>query len=194
MPFVSSPRRTVIAVITGVTVLGSSFAFATAAASTPNPPKTVRATRITRQSGTLAPGTHVRSGDVVGQRTFTDGTRGFGLASVGGADYPVTTTDAGKTWKTDGPALHLHAAQAPLAVAFIGVVNRKRVFAWGGGGQVIDTTNDGGKSWYRTLFTSGFPIAVAHDTNGHLLAFVKSFTGASTVEYISKDGGRTWHD
>jgi hypothetical protein len=44
------------------------------------------------------------------------------------------------------------------------------------------------------LFTSGFPIAVAHDTNGHLLAFVKSVTGASTVEYISKDGGRTWHD
>jgi hypothetical protein len=163
MPFVSSPRRTVIAVITGVTVLGSSFAFATAAASTPNPPTTVRATRITRQSGTLAPGTHVRSGDVVGQRTFTDGTRGFGLASVGGADYPVTTTDAGKTWKTDGPALHLHAAQAPLAVAFIGVVNRKRVFAWGGGGQVIDTTNDGGKSWYRMERPRG---------RGHLIAWV----------------------
>jgi BNR/Asp-box repeat protein len=190
MPFVSSLRGIVVAGSASVALLGSGSALATAAASTPKPPKTVKATRITRQSGTLASGSHVGSGNVVGQRTFTTATRGFGLASAGEADYAVTTTDGGKTWKTDGPALHLHALQAPFAVSFIGAVNRKTVFAWGGG-QVIDTTNDGGKTWYRALFTIGSPVAVVHDFAGHLLAFVES-SGSSTVEYVSKDGGRTW--
>jgi photosystem II stability/assembly factor-like uncharacterized protein len=190
MSLVPSPRRTIVATIAGAAVLVSSVALAAAAAA-PSPPKTVTATRITRQPATLAPGSHIASRDVVGQRTFTNARRGFALATAGEADYPVATTDGGKTWKTNGPALHLHAAQAPLAVIFIGAVNRRTVFAWGGG-QVIDTTNDGGKTWYRALFTSGFPVAVVHDPSGHLLAFISSGTGSSTVEYVSKNGGRTW--
>ena len=130
MPFISWPRGTVVTGIATVAPPGSSFALATAAGSTPKPPKTVKATRIARQSGTLAAGSHVGSGSVAGQRTFTNATTGFALASVGEADYAVATTDAGKTWKTDGPALHLHALQAPLAVSFIGAINRKTVFAW----------------------------------------------------------------
>lgn len=191
MSVVSPSRRALLAAISGVAMLASGFASATTAASAPKPPNTVRATRITRQSGTLAPGSHVSPANVAGQRTFTNATRGFALASVQSADYPVATTDGGKTWKTDGPALHLHALQAPLAVVFIGAVNRRTVYAWGAG-QVIDTTHDGGRTWYRTLFTNGSPIAVVHDLNGHLLAFVESFTSSTNVEYVSKDGGRTW--
>jgi BNR/Asp-box repeat protein len=191
MSFVSLPRGTAVAGIASVALLGSGFALATASATAPKAPKTVKATRITRQSGTLRTGSHVRSGSVVGQRTFTTATTGFALASVGSADYAVTTADGGKTWKTDGPALHLHALQAPLAVSFLGAVSRKTVFAWGSG-QVIDATNDGGKTWYRALFTSGSPVAVVHDLAGHLVAFVQSFSGSSTVQYVSKDGGRTW--
>jgi BNR/Asp-box repeat len=190
MAGVLSPRGAVVTGVASVALLGSGFAMATAAASTATPPKTVKATRIARQSGTLAPGSHVGSGNVAGQRTFTTATVGFALASVGQADYAVTTTDGGTTWKTDGPALHLHALQAPLAVSFIGAVNRKTVFAWGGG-QVIDTTKDGGKTWYRALFTAASPVAVVHDFAGHLLAFVQA-SGSSTLEYVSKDGGRTW--
>ena len=111
-------------------MLGSSVALTAAVGATPSPPKTVKATRVTRQPGTLAPGSHIASGDVVGQRTFTNATTGFALATAGQADYPAAPTDGGKTWKTDGPALQLHAAQAPLAVSFIGAVNRKTVFAW----------------------------------------------------------------
>ena len=190
MSFVSSARGTVVTGIASVVLLGSGFAVTTAVASTPKPPKTVKATKIVRQSGTLAPGSNVAPGKVTGQRTFTSASRGFALASVGQADYAVTTTDGGNTWKTDGPALHLAALQAPLSVSFIGAVNRNLVFAWGGG-QVVDTTNDGGKTWHRALFTIGSPIAVVHDFTGHLLAFVRS-SGSSTVEYVSKDGGRTW--
>jgi hypothetical protein len=195
MSFVSSPRRAAVTGIASVALLGPGFALTTdalttAAANTPKPPKTVKATQIVRQSGTLAPGSNIASGKVTGQRTFTTASRGFALATVDQADYAVTTSDAGKTWKTDGPALHVAALQAPLSVSFIGAVNRNVVFAWGGG-QVIDTTNNGGKTWYRALFTIGSPVAVAHDFTGHLLAFVQS-SGSSTVEYVSKDGGRSW--
>ena len=191
MSLVPSSRRTMVGAIAAAAVLGSGAALATAVAATPTPPKTVKATRVTRQRGTLAPGSHIASGDVVGQRTFVNARTGFALATAGQADYPAATTDGGKTWKTNGPALHLHAAQAPLAVTFLGAVNRKTVFAWGGG-QVIDATRDGGKTWYRALFTTGSPVAVVRDFSGHLLAFIQAGTGSSTVEYVSKDGGRTW--
>jgi hypothetical protein len=192
MSLIQRSSRTIAATLTGAAVLGSSGVLATAVAAAPSPPKTVTATRITRPPATLAPGSRVPSRDVVGQRTFTNATRGVALATAGQADYAVATTDGGRTWKTAGPALHLHAAQAPLAVIFIGAVNARTVYAWGGGGQVVDTTNDGGKTWYRALFTSGSPVAVVHDPAGHLLAFIQSFNGKNAVEYISKNGGRTW--
>lgn len=191
MSLVPSLRRPATAVIAGAAVLSSGVALATAGAATPAAPKTVKATRITRPAGTLAPGSSVKSSRISGRRTFVNATRGFALANVAQADYAVATTDGGKTWKTDGPALHLDAAQAPLSVIFIGAVNRNTVYAWGGG-QVVDTTSNGGKAWYRALFTSGSPVAVVSDPSGHLLAFVQSFNGTSTTEYVSKNGGRTW--
>jgi hypothetical protein len=184
------------ALVAGAAVGSSSLVVSAAATGEPgaaaSAPKVVTATKITRRPGTLASGSPVRSAAIFSQRVFTDGQHGFALASVSSADYPVATSDGGKTWKTNGPALHLHAAQAPLAVLFIGAVSRKTIFAWGGGGQVIDTTSDGGKHWYRALFTNGAPVAVAPDLQRHLLAFVGSFTGTATVRYVSKDGGRTW--
>lgn len=195
MASVLSRRTGVVAAVVGAAVFGSGGVGAsgasTRAAAAAKPPRTVTATRITRRPGTLAPGTGVPSVDLAGQRVFTDAKHGFALASVSDADYPVATTDGGKTWKTNGPALHLHAAQAPLAVVFIGAVNRRTVFAWGG--QVIDATSDGGKHWYSALFTNGGPVAVVRGLAGDLVGFVGSFSGASIWQYVSRDGGRTWH-
>jgi hypothetical protein len=196
MGSVSFPRTVgaaavVSAVALGLSGVGVSSASSHAAPAAAKPAKTVTATLITRRPGTLARGTKVRSSRVAGQRVFTDAKHGFALASVGGADYPVATADRGRTWRTYGPALHLHAAQAPLAVEFIGAVNRHTVFAWGGG-QVIDTTSDGGRHWYSALFTNGGPVAVVRAPGGQLLAFVASFNGATTWKYVSNDGGRTW--
>jgi hypothetical protein len=197
MRSISSPRTVVAVVVVGVATMlgvvsGGAFGASERAVTTAaRPPQTVRAVRITQRRGTLPPGSRVRSAGVAGQRVFTDARHGVALASVGGADYPVATSDGGMTWKTNGPALHLHAAQAPLAVGFIGAKNRGTVFAWGGG-QVIDTTRDGGKNWYSALFTNGSPIAVVHDLGGHLLAFIGSFSGAKIWQYVSRDGGRTW--
>ena len=161
---------------------------ATAAA----PPKTVKAQLIRSSPGELAPGTKVRSAAIFGNRVFTDAQHGFALASPPDADYAVATSDGGKTWRIDSPALHRHAANAPLVVTYIDAVSRKSVFAWGGG-QVIDTTTNGGRTWYQTLFPTGGPVAVVPGGfGGQLLAFVGSFSGTATLRYTSKDGGRTW--
>ena len=196
MPSVSSPR-TVFAAIMGIAALVGSAGAGVSGALTQTvqaatPAKVVTAIRITRRPGTLAPGTRIRAAGIFGQRVFTDAKHGFALASVPDADYPVATADGGKTWRTDGPALHLHAAQAPLAVTFIGAVNRQTVFAWGGG-QVIDATSNGGKTWYSALFTEGGPTAVVRDLAGRLVALIGSPNGSPTWEYVSKDAGRSWH-
>jgi photosystem II stability/assembly factor-like uncharacterized protein len=139
----------------------------------------------------LREGTIVRSRDVF-KRVFVDSHHGVALAGVGQAQYPVATRDAGRTWRTSGPALHLDAAQAPLAVREIGALSRKVYFA-AGSGEVVDATPDGGKHWYQTLFGGGVVGVIA--ANGELLALISGnepATGTSAL-YGSTDGGRTWH-
>jgi hypothetical protein len=189
---IAGPAIVLSAVALGSVVVGVSAA-STRATAAITPQQTVTGTLITRPAGTLKPGSKVSSG--LGQRVFTDAKHGFKLADVGQAQYPAATTDGGKTWKTDGPALHLNAAQAPLVVGVIGATNRKTVFAFGGG-QVIDATGNGGKQWFRATF-DGLPMAVVGGRSGHLVAFVDASSGSSskgvTWQYVSKNGGRTWH-
>jgi hypothetical protein len=212
MQFVRSPRLAGAALVAGAITLGSSLAGTLAGASAgtlagtaganprpatvaTGPQMTVTGSLITPPPGTLAPGSAVRARRIFGQRVFVTASRGFALAAVGSAQYPVATTNGGKTWKTNGPALHLNAAQAPLVVTTIGATTRRTIFAYGGGGQVIDATGDGGGHWYRALFI-GVPVAVAGDPAGHLVAFIDqsvgSISGGATFQYVSKDGGQTW--
>jgi len=179
----------------GLATVGASAASTPSAATATAAPATVTASRISRRPSTLAPGTKVSSADL-GQRVFTDANHGFALASVGQAQYPAATDNAGKTWKTDGPALHIDAAQAPAAVTDIGAISSQTIFAYGSG-QVIDTTSDGGKTWYGALF-DGEVMAVVGGIGDHLVAFVDASTSDTsssgvTWQYVSKDGGRSWH-
>jgi hypothetical protein len=198
MPAIRISRTAAAALALAVSAAIVSSLAAVSAASTPPlasaaaPPKTVTAQRITSSPGELAPGTRVRCRAIFSNRVFTDAKHGFALASAPDADYAVATSDGGKTWRIDSPVLHRHAANAPLVVSFIDAVSRKSVFAWGGG-QVIDTTSDGGRTWYQTLFPNAGPLAVVPGGFGEqLLAFVGSFSGTNTWKYTSKDGGRTW--
>ena len=189
------PFRRIVTAALALSAAALGWTIASASAAT-RPHKTVRGSRITRPHGTLAPGSTVSSANLFGLRVFTDAKHGFALADLGSAQYPAATVDGGKRWKTDGPALHLNAAQAPLAVVDIGAAGRKTVFAWGTG-QVIDATRDGGKHWYRALF-QGLPVAVTRNPRGHLVAFVDRPAGGNgsrgvTWQYVSKDGGRSWH-
>jgi hypothetical protein len=188
---IAAPAIVLSAVAFGSAAVGVSAA-STRATAAITPQQTVIATLIPRPAGTLKPGATVSSG--LGQRVFTDAKHGFTLANVGQAQYPAATTNGGKTWKTDGPALHLDAAQAPLSVSDLGATNRKTVFAFGGG-QVIDATGNGGKQWFRATF-DGLPMAVVGGRSGHLVAFIDASAGNGskgvTWQYVSKNGGRTW--
>src|SRR5246500_961907 len=108
----------VSAVALGAAIFGASVAAAA------GPQLTVTGTLISRPAHTLAPGSKVSGSKIFGQRVFVDATHGFALVDTGQAQYPAASTDGGKTWKTDGPALHLNAAQAPLAVTQIGAAGR----------------------------------------------------------------------
>jgi hypothetical protein len=134
----------------------------------------------------------VRSADL-GQRIFVNARRGFALANVDGGTYPAATDNGGKTWRTDGPALHLNAAQAPLAVLDVGAANGHTFFAFGGG-QVVDATRDGGKHWWQA-FLGDVVMAVVARPGGGLVAFAQTASGtkAVTLVYVSTDGGRHWH-
>lgn len=167
----------VSAVALGSIIGGASAAATWSASAASGPQQKVTASLVKRPSGTLAPGTAVPASGIYGSRVFIDANRGYALVQDGQAQHPAATTDGGKTWKTIGPALHVNAALAPLAVAFVGAGGTKKIFAWGGG-QVIDATPDGGAHWYRATFT-GLPVAVLKNSKGHLVAFVDGQTGAS---------------
>ena len=184
---IKSPRIVIAALVVSAAALAVGVGSAAAA----GPQQTVTATLISRPSQTLAPGTTVSASKIFGNRVFTGAQRGFALVNTGEAQYPATTVNGGKTWKTDGPALHLNAAQAPLSVVDIGAAGPKTIFAWGTG-QVIDTTSDGGQHWYRATFF-GLPVAVVRNPQGHLVAFVDGeANGTSSLQYVSKNGGKTW--
>jgi hypothetical protein len=191
MRFGGSPRVAVSLLLLSTVALVSALSASSTAATT-SVPKTVTGKLITRARGTLAPGTLVHS-SALGQRVFTNASNGFSLANVGGAQYPAATTDGGTVWKTDGPALHLDAAQAPLAVVSLAAANRRTIYAYGTG-QVVDVTSDGGKHWYQALF-EGESMAVVPGISGHLVAFLDGTSNGKGVtwQYVSKNGGRTWN-
>jgi hypothetical protein len=193
----SGPRR-LVAVACALVVGG--FAPAGSAAAGPpaheatGPPSALRTLTgglIGRRPGTLRAGTIVHSRDVF-KRVFLDSQHGFALAGVGQAQYPAVTSNGGRTWRTSGPALHVNAAQAPLAVSEVGVLSSKVYFA-AGGGEAVDGTPDGGRHWYQTLFQGG--VLGVIPSNGKLLAVIAAneTTPASIWLYGSSDGGKTWH-
>lgn len=198
-------RRPLIAGSTLIVAAGAALAgvLATAARSPAAParsapPPTVRAQLITRFPRTLTPGTEA-SPRRLGQRVFVDARHGFALFNGPQAQYAAATADGGRTWRTDGPALHVAAAQGPLAIADLGAINRRTIYAYGGA-QAVDVTTDGGRRWWRSLF-DGETMAVVRDMNGHLVTFVdvpgRSGAGATrgpVVQYVTRDGGRSWHE
>jgi len=120
------------------------------------------------------------------------------LPQAGDGTYPVATSDSGKTWRTDGPVLHVPAAQGPVAVGQAGVLGPKIYFAWCGAcNMVIDATPDAGKHWWQT-FMPGNVLAVigGTDPRAGLTAIVEGPTsapngrGASLWAYLSTDGRR----
>lgn len=141
------------------------------------------------------------SSGFTGVRVFANRHIGFALtdlAQAGGGTYPVSTTDGGESWRTDGPVLHVPAAQGPIAVGQAGVLGPRIYFAWCGAcNMVIDVTPDAGKHWWQTVMP-GQVLAVlgGSDTRAGLTAIVEGPTsapngqGASLWVYLSTNGRR----
>jgi hypothetical protein len=166
-----------------------------------SPAKTVTARRLRASAPTgLRPGTPVSPG-FDGVRVFANRRVGFAvpnLPQAGDGTYPVATSDSGKTWRTDGPVLHIPAAQGGVAVGQAGVLGPKIYFAWCGAcNMVIDVTPDAGKHWWQT-FMPGDVLAVTGGTSPRdgLTAIVEGPTrapngrGASLWAYLSTNGRR----
>jgi hypothetical protein len=176
----------------GVTTASGRSTRAAVISGFPSPAHTITAGPIARVPGTLRPGSVVSAREL-GHRVFVDALHGFALASVGQAQYPAATVNAGRTWRVSGPALHLDAAQAPLAVCEVGALDQRIYFA-DACGEVVDTTSDGGKHWWRALFGGGVLAVVG--SGGRLVAFIEASSESSPVAvtwvYVSSDGGRHW--
>ena len=180
-----------VALASSVILIGVSSASQRAAASAP--PATVTATQIppSRSPTFLKPGKIVSASDL-GVRAFINSNDGVALnqgMSLDGVTYPVATVDGGKTWRIDGPELHIPAANAPNVVTQVGAGAPATYFAYGGpgGANSVAVTSDGGKHWYRAYLGGGIVAAVV-DSNRELYAF----TGAAG-DYHSTNGGRVWH-
>lgn len=157
-----------------------------------SPPATVTATELpTSSPSPFLPRGHRVRGHTLGVRMFVNARHGFALANVtkgGGATYPATTINKGKTWRVAGPEFHVAAANAPNVVTQVGAGGASTYFAYAGpsGGNSVEVSTDGGGHWWRAYLAGNIPAVV--DNDGTLIAF----TNSSGV-YYSKSGGQTWH-
>ncbi len=166
-----------------------------AAASSPRPRQHIRAGRLVPRPYAATPDGQVSSRDLFTNRVFIDAKVGFALANVGNAQYPAVSRDGGRTWRIDGPQVHVDAADGPEAVGYVGAAAPRTFFAYGS--SAVDVTTDGGTTWWEAL-PGELVTAVVAPFPGLLVTYVQQSVSndhvnpAVTWEYVSRDGGRHW--
>jgi hypothetical protein len=199
---VKAVSAAVVAVALSAIIVGiASASGRTPAVAASSPPATVTATALPKSSsppfkpvGTIVSAASVGNSSNLGPvpRVFVGSQDGVSMGtsrSLGGVTYPVATVNGGKTWRIDGPELHVQAANAPNVVTQVGAASPATYFIYGGpmGANSVNVTTNGGKQWYRA-YLGGVVDAVAATNSEDLYAFI----GAPGA-YYSNNGGRTWH-
>lgn len=176
--------------------VGSAGVFAASSTASPHagasaaPALRMTAHQLRPRRGAVPSGTVVRSSSLFSDRVFANSGDGFALADEGTAQYPARSTDGGRTWRIDGPQVHVDAADGPAAVGSVGDAGARTLFAYGS--SAIDSTSDAGRTWWQT-FADGLVVAVVRGRLPHeLLAYVQQGRPAVTSQYVSHDGGRNW--
>lgn len=185
------------AVVTAAaTATSAAHAPARAAAASPSPPHRLTGRRMRPRPGAVPRGTAVKPPDLFSTRVFANASVGFALASVDSAQYPARSVDGGRTWRIDGPQVHIDAADAAEGVQFVGVAGPRTFFAYGS--EAVDVTTDGGRTWWET-FLGELVVAVVPGPRHELVAYVQqqldansTSLAAATWQYVSRDGGRDW--
>lgn len=137
------------------------------------------------------------------QSTQYVGNVGWAIANLGqvgnGFEYPLYSTNHGKTWTTDGPYFHGPWANAPAWVGKLRAYTATFAVAYQRGGQTLYATDDGGHHWYFS-FAFSFIVSVSqtmsrneNPATGTIQVAVSS-TGKAPAQYVfsSSDGGRRW--
>lgn len=131
------------------------------------------------------------------------GNAGWAIATLGhngnGFEYPLYSTNHGKTWVTDGPYFFGPWADAPAWVGALQVYSTKFAVAYAQGGQTLYATDDGGRHWYRSLAFS-YIVSVTCTVSANprsspgtiWVAVSKTGKGPEKYVFTSSDGGRKW--
>lgn len=130
-------------------------------------------------------------------RVFANASVGFALASVDSAQYPARSLDGGRTWRIDGPQVHIDAADAAEGVQYVGVARPRTFFTYGS--EAVDVTTNGGRTWWETFLGELVVAVVPGPRTNELVAYVqqqlnstRTSLAAATWQYVSRDGGRHW--
>ena len=131
------------------------------------------------------------------------GNVGWAIANLGtkgnGFEYPLYSTNHGKTWTTDGPYFFGPWADAPAWVGTLRAYSTKFAVAYEEKGQTLYATDDGGRHWFRSLAFS-YIVSVSRTALSTFSAatgtiqVAVSKTGNAPAKYVftSSDGGRKW--
>ena len=131
------------------------------------------------------------------------GNVGWAIANLGGDgngyEYPLRSTNRGKTWATDGPYFHGPWANAPAWVSSLQAFSATFAVAYEPEGQTMYATDDGGRHWYSILAFS-YIVNVSHVASTSttsapgIIRVSVSKSGNAPAKYVftSTDGGRTW--
>ena len=128
----------------------------------------------------------------IGSRSSDVGGVIYGLADerdFGSVNYPAISRDGGRSWTIDGPVFHIAAADGAAGVNTVTAVSATTAYAYGGGGNYIRFTTDGGRQWWGAFFED----SVDGVSFGRGIMSATLFTeGPTEPTYISHDDGRTW--
>lgn len=182
------PTAAVAAAAAGA-LAGPSLATTSHASGSAVPVTTIRV-----QHDTLPVGSRIRNSGVQRRMTFIGDSFGVTLGhDSAGAVYPVQTGNGGRSWHTDGPALWVPAADAPLTVSTVTASTRSLQYAYGGG-QVVDVTRGGGPTWRRATFQGTVMAVVPGNRGNTLIAYVvPGGRHAAPQQYVTTNGGISWH-
>ncbi len=139
-------------------------------------------------------GTVVPQADISASAADTRQLR-FGLAVYPSSQtYPAISSDAGTSWRIDGPLFYMAAAQAPNITTAVDSLGSHGAYFWGQGGNVVKITTDGGRHWWVSVFYS--QVYSVSESNGALRTVVfGNDVGKHSVQtflYVSTDSGRIW--
>ena len=144
-----------------------------------------------------AVGTAVRLSEV-NDVAFATRRVGYALGGPFGSTFPLKTTNGGRSWFVDGPALFLPVADGAAAVGDLSATSAD-AYSYGGdaGGSSVVISNDGGKRWWRAWL--GQAVVAVSQRGSDLWALAAGSTDSSAVNaipplllYDSSNGGRTW--